>query len=105
MSDTLPNPMTERVDSLDASLVTVYTTSWCGECRLVKNLLNNHGIAFHEVNIEHDPQAAEYVVAVNNGKRSVPTLVYKEQAMSLSQFSPAKFEAFLEGYSAQQQSS
>ena len=75
--------------------VVMYTTTWCGDCQVTKAALNRLGVAFEEVNIEHDPAAADYVMQVNQGRRSVPTLVYDGDAASLSGFSRAKLDAFL----------
>lgn len=75
--------------------ITVYTTSWCPDCVVAKRALSAKGIAFNEVNIEEDESAAEKVMAINGGKRSVPTLVYGEVAHSLSGFRPQKLDAFL----------
>lgn len=57
----------------DKSIV-MYTTTWCGDCDRVKRFLKGRGIAYREVNIERDDRAAEYVMRVNRGYRSVPTL-------------------------------
>lgn len=75
--------------------VKMYTTTWCPDCHVAKRALTQRGVAFEEINIEQDPQAAEYVMSVNGGKRSVPTLVYGEVAHSLSGFRPQKLDAFL----------
>jgi mycoredoxin len=74
----------------------MYTTSWCGDCRVTKRVLEQKGLAFTEVDIEQDPNAAEIVMKVNNGKRSVPTLEYNGQAASMSGFSRAKLDTWLE---------
>ena len=76
-------------------MIKMYTTTWCGDCQITKNFLKRFEIPFEEVNIENDPAAAEYVMQVNGGRRSVPTLVYNGDAESLSNFSRAKLEAFL----------
>jgi mycoredoxin len=55
--------------------VTIYTTSWCGDCRASKRFLSRHGIPFTEFDIEEDPAKAEVVVRLNNGMRRVPTIV------------------------------
>ncbi|MEY4530662.1 MAG: hypothetical protein RLZZ156_1383 [Deinococcota bacterium] len=77
-------------------MITMYTTSWCGDCRVTKRVLEQKGLAFTEVDIEQDPNAAEIVMKVNNGKRSVPTLEYNGQAASMSGFSRAKLDTWLE---------
>lgn len=58
--------------------VTMYTTSWCGYCVRLKKALKNEGIAFAEVNIEEDPDAAEFVGSVNNGNHVVPTVKFPD---------------------------
>lgn len=80
-------------------MIKMYTTSWCGDCHVTKAFLTKFEIPFEEINIEQDDQAAEYVMQVNGGKRSVPTLEYNGDATSLSNFSRAKLEAFLEKHS------
>jgi mycoredoxin len=55
--------------------VVMYTTSWCGFCRRLKNQLGREGIEVTEVDIERDPAAAEYVMSVNGGNQTVPTIV------------------------------
>ena len=56
----------------------MYTTSWCGYCVRLKSQLKRAGIGFREVNIEHEPQAAEIVERVNDGNQTVPTLVFSD---------------------------
>ena len=62
----------------DAGTVTMYTTTWCGYCRILKKGLDREGIAFTEVNIEEAPEAAEYVQSVNGGNQTVPTVVFPD---------------------------
>ena len=80
-------------------MLKMYTTNWCGDCRVTKSFLNKFEIPFEEINIEEDASAAEYVMQVNGGKRSVPTLEYNGDAASLSNFSRAKLDAFLDKHS------
>jgi mycoredoxin len=55
--------------------LTVYTTRWCGDCLMAKAVLDRVGVAYDEVDIENDPDAAATVQAINGGYMSVPTLV------------------------------
>ncbi|GGJ83781.1 NrdH-redoxin [Deinococcus aquiradiocola] len=75
--------------------IRMYSTSWCSDCRAAKMALDKKGIAYQEINIEEQPDAAEYVMSVNGGKRSVPTLQYGDVAASLSGFSITKLNDFL----------
>ncbi len=61
-------------------MVTMYSTTWCGYCMRLKRMLDREGIAYTEVNIEDDPDAAELVMRVNGGNRTVPTLVFPDGA-------------------------
>ncbi|GAA4416415.1 mycoredoxin [Actinokineospora soli] len=54
--------------------LTMYSTTWCGYCRRLKTLLDREGIEYVEVDIEQDPSAADFVMSVNGGNQTVPTL-------------------------------
>lgn len=68
--------------------VTIYGTSWCGDCDRVKQFLSERGIAFREVNIDKTPDAEQLVLRVNNGKRKVPTLEVEGHYFACSPFDP-----------------
>lgn len=55
-------------------MVTMYTTTWCPDCRRAKTFLEARGVKFREVNIEQDAAAEEIVIKANSGRRVVPTL-------------------------------
>ena len=59
-----------------SSLVTMYTTPWCGYCHRLKGQLDREGIEYDVVDIEQRPEAASVVESANNGNQTVPTLVY-----------------------------
>jgi mycoredoxin len=56
----------------------MYSTTWCGYCVRLKRQLDRVGIQYREVNIEQDEAAAEYVMKVNGGNRTVPTVVFPD---------------------------
>lgn len=58
--------------------LTMYTTNWCGYCARLKAQLGREGIAFDEVDIELDPEAATFVESVNGGNQTVPTVVFPD---------------------------
>ncbi|SDT23621.1 mycoredoxin [Actinopolymorpha singaporensis] len=58
--------------------ITMYSTPWCGYCRRLKGQLERAGIAYTEVDIEHQPDAAELVMKVNGGNQTVPTVVFPD---------------------------
>jgi mycoredoxin len=56
----------------------MYGTTWCGDCARSKRLLDRLKVPFSFINIEQDTDAREYVVRVNHGNRSVPTIVFPD---------------------------
>ncbi len=52
----------------------VYSAYWCRDCREAKRFLDQHGIAYTEIDIEDTPGAAEEVFR-NVGKRAIPQFV------------------------------
>lgn len=60
------------------SVITFYTTAWCGYCRRLKGQLDREGIAYEVVDIEQHPESAEIVERANQGNQTVPTLVYAD---------------------------
>ena len=61
-----------------AGSVTMFSTTWCGYCRRLKSQMDREGIAYTEVNIEEDPALADFVMSVNNGNQTVPTLLFPD---------------------------
>ena len=70
------------------SVITVYGSNWCGDCRRAKRFLQDRGVAFQEVNIEDSPEAAALVIKVNAGRRKVPTIEIEGRYFSCSPFDP-----------------
>ncbi len=56
----------------------MFTTTWCGYCVRLKGQLQRAGVEFTEVNIEQDGEAAAFVVGVNGGNRTVPTVLFPD---------------------------
>jgi mycoredoxin len=74
--------------------VVMYTTPWCGFCRRLKSQLAREGIEITEVDIERDPAAADYVMSVNGGNQTVPTIVFPD-GTALTNPSAAQVRAHL----------
>jgi mycoredoxin len=55
-----------------------YGTNWCPSSRRAKKILVDRGIDFEWINIDEDPDGREFVMEVNNGNRSVPTIVFPD---------------------------
>ena len=59
-------------------MLTMYSTPWCGYCHRLKSQLDREGIAYEVVDIEQDPDAAKFVMSVNGGNQTVPTMRFDD---------------------------
>ena len=59
-------------------MVTMYSTPWCGYCHRLKAQLDRENIAYQVIDISDDPAAAEFVMSVNGGNQTVPTLKFDD---------------------------
>ena len=66
------------MDAPAAGTITMFSTTWCGYCRRLKTQLDREGIGYTEVNIEQVPKAADYVMEVNGGNQTVPTVIFPD---------------------------
>jgi mycoredoxin len=58
--------------------ITMFSTTWCGYCQRLKGQLDRHRIGYTEVNIEQVPSAAQVVMDINGGNRTVPTVLFPD---------------------------
>ncbi len=73
--------------------LTMYSTEWCGYCIRLKRGLEREGIAFEEVDIEQDEQAAAFVMSVNGGNAVVPTVLLPDGTTLTNPPLPALLDA------------
>ena len=55
------------------SKVTVYSTTWCGFCKVAKQYFDSKKIAYDEVDVEKDMEAAKQIVE-ETGQMGVPVI-------------------------------
>jgi glutaredoxin-like protein len=60
------------------SMITIYGCGWCGDCAWVRQYFDKNHIPYNWVDIENDESGEEFVLATNNGLRSVPTIVFND---------------------------
>jgi mycoredoxin len=58
--------------------MTIYSTEWCGYCHRLTRQLDREGVTYDYVDIEQDPAAADFVMSVNGGNQTVPTVVFAD---------------------------
>ena len=59
--------------------VTIYTKGWCPYCSAAKDLLNQKGVAFDEVDIERRGDARQEMIARAGGRSTVPQIFIGER--------------------------
>lgn len=77
--------------------ITMYSTTWCGDCRRSRKVFDAMGVAYTDIDIERDPAGAEVVRKVNNGSQSVPTIIFPDGS-TLTEPSNAVLEQKLREY-------
>ena len=58
--------------------IVMYTPSWCPGCGHAKQGMTAMKVPYEEINNSPDDEAIELVMALNNGNRSVPTIVFPD---------------------------
>jgi glutaredoxin-like protein len=58
--------------------IKVYGTAWCPDCVRAKKVMDRHAIAYSWIDIADSAEARAYVEKINNGNRSVPTIVFPD---------------------------
>lgn len=56
--------------------ITIFGAYWCPDCTRSKQFLGEHQIPYNWVDIEEDPEGEAQVVAINGGKRIIPTIEF-----------------------------
>lgn len=62
----------------NSAQITMYSTTWCPDCHRAKAVMQKVNVPFTEINITHDEEAVALVEWLNNGRRSVPTIVFPD---------------------------
>lgn len=60
------------------SELTIYSTPWCGYCTRLKRQLDREGVRYVDVDIDADHAAADYVMTINGGSQTVPTVRFPD---------------------------
>jgi mycoredoxin len=68
----------KKEETMEKTGIKVYGTSWCGDTRRVRQYFEINHIDYEWIDIDGDDQASEFVKQVNNGNRSVPTIVFPD---------------------------
>jgi thioredoxin reductase (NADPH) len=58
--------------------LTVYGAPWCSDCKRTKKFLGEQRIHYRWVDVEQDAEGLALVERVNQGKRTIPTIVFDD---------------------------
>lgn len=61
-----------------ADEIVVYSTVWCPDCKRAKKFFSDHRIQYQNIDIEKDAEAMAFVEKVNNGNRTIPTIIFPD---------------------------
>ena len=76
------------------SQIVMYFTEWCPDCRRAKFFFKRKNIDVLEVDVKTDKKAEEFVKELNNGNRSVPTIILPDGSMMVEPSTEALEEKF-----------
>jgi glutaredoxin 3 len=63
-----------RFDRSEVAHVEVYTTSYCPFCFRAKDLLEQKGVQFEEIDVTDDPELRRQMMMRAGGRRTVPEI-------------------------------
>ena len=58
--------------------IIIYGANWCPDCRRAKQFFGEHRIPYEWIDITDNDEAIAYVEKVNQGNRSIPTIIYPD---------------------------
>jgi glutaredoxin len=58
--------------------ILVYGTRWCGDTKRACRFLDENSIEYRFIDIDQDKNAESVVREINEGSRSVPTIIFKD---------------------------
>jgi len=61
--------------------IKVYGSQWCGDTLRALRILDKRNIAYEWIDIDRDKSGEKIVKNLNNGYRSVPTIVFPDESI------------------------
>ena len=58
--------------------ITMYSADWCGDCVRSRRLLDDLNVTYTLIDIEADSKAADKVIEINGGMRSIPVIIFAD---------------------------
>ncbi|NJC95768.1 MAG: NrdH-redoxin [Anaerolineales bacterium] len=64
--------------TLNPSQIVMYITEHCSDCLRAKRFFETHNIPHIRIGLEGNTEATEFVMQINNGFQSVPTIIFPD---------------------------
>lgn len=74
----MENEILSDLCNITPSQIVMYTTNHCSDCYQVKAFFDAHKINYLPVGLEDNELATEFVININNGYRTVPTIIFPD---------------------------
>ncbi|GAB4503707.1 MAG: mycoredoxin [Anaerolineales bacterium] len=71
-------PETSDLYTTTPSRIVMYSVDWCPDCRRARFFFKRKNIPVLDINIDQDKEAEAFVKQLNNGNRSVPTIIFPD---------------------------
>jgi mycoredoxin len=71
----------QTTGQMDGKTIMMYTTRWCSDCWRAKKVMDSLSVAYVEVDITLDEDALDRVQQLNNGRHSVPTILFPDDTV------------------------
>lgn len=64
--------------TLNPTQIVMYATEYCSDCMRARKFFEANNIPYLRISLEDNQEATEFVMQVNNGNRSVPTIIFPD---------------------------
>jgi len=64
--------------NLNPAQIVMYSTQYCSDCQRAKAFFETNHIPYERVLLEGNHEATEFVMKMNNGYKSVPTIIFPD---------------------------
>ena len=75
------NSLRNTRNKMENIKITMYGTPWCGDTIRAKRVFEEYNVEYDWININKDPNGEKTVEEINNGFKSVPTIIFPDQSI------------------------
>lgn len=68
----------DNLYSLNPAKIIMYSTQYCSDCLRAKAFFEANDIPYERILLEGNREATEFVMKMNNGYKSVPTIIFPD---------------------------